>query len=292
MSFATPLFEPAFTVRDGVRLAHFDAGPPAPGKPPLLLVNGWTGDHGIFTPQIARFSRERRVVAVNLRGHGRSDAPDGEYTVTSFADDIAFQCDAIDLEKPVVVGHSGGGIISLELCGRHPALASGLVMIDSPVLLPPAPEDSSMLDQLLQGIAGPDYLAVSRRNAWSIGCDYDDPARRQEIFDTYILGPCLTTPQHVAFSALRNLALHDLTPAARACSIPMAYISADVPVITALRSLDRLRAVCPQLVFAQTLLAGHFNTIEVADQVNAMIKRFLDVGLQARDPAEALELRR
>ena len=59
----------------------------------------------------------------------------------------------------------------------------------------------------------------------------------------------------------------------------MAYISADVPLVKMARDLDRRQKLCPQLIVAKTLLAGHFNTIEVADQVNAMLDRFLAVGL-------------
>jgi hypothetical protein len=66
---------------------------------------------------------------------------------------------------------------------------------------------------------------------------------------------------------------------AQACKIPMASISADVPLVNTARDLDRLQQICPHLVVAKTLLAGHFNTIEVADQVNAMLDRFLAVGL-------------
>jgi hypothetical protein len=135
--------------------------------------------------------------------------------------------------------------------------------------------------KLLEGIGGPNYLAASRANAWEIGCDYDEPARRKAIFDEYILPPCESTPQHVAFSAIRNAFDHDPEPAAEACRIPMAYISADVPLVDMARDLDRLKQLCPQLVTAKTMLAGHFNTIEVADQVNAMIERFLAVGLRA-----------
>ena len=128
--------EPVFLKRDGVRLAHFEAAPKAPQSPPLVLVNGWTGDHGIFTPQIAHFGQTRRVVAVDLRGHGASDAPEQEYTIPGFADDIAWQCAQLGLQKPVVIGHSFGGAVVLELCGRYPELASGMVMIDSIVRLP------------------------------------------------------------------------------------------------------------------------------------------------------------
>jgi pimeloyl-ACP methyl ester carboxylesterase len=281
MTLAKLRAEPVFTTRDGVRLAHFEAGPSRPEHPPLVLVNGWTGDHGIFTPQIAHFSRERRVVAVNLRGHGASEAAGQEYTMADFADDVAWQCRMIGLEKPVVIGHSFGGAVALELCGRHPDLAAGLVMIDSMVMAPAAMRDQANVRQLLQDIGGPDYSAMSQAHAWEIGCDFDDPKRRREIFETYILGPCLQTPQHVAYSAIRNFILdYNPAPAAAACKIPMAYISADVPAIEAGRDLERLKRFCPQMVTAKTLLAGHFNTIEVADQVNAMIERFLAVGLR------------
>jgi pimeloyl-ACP methyl ester carboxylesterase len=276
--------KPVLLARDGVRLAHFEAGPEVPKGPPLVLINGWTGDHGIFTPQIAHFARSRRVVAVNLRGHGASDAPEQDYTMAGFADDIAWQCGQLGLQKPVVIGHSLGGAIALELCGRYPDLASGMVMIDSIVMPPAIMRESPELRALLEGIGGPNYLAVSRANAWDIGCDFDDPARRKMIYETYILPPCEKTPQHVAYSAIENFALnYDATPAAEACRIPMAYISADVPLVNMARDLERLQKICPQLVIAKTMLAGHFNTIEVADQVNAMLDRFLAVGLGRRE---------
>jgi pimeloyl-ACP methyl ester carboxylesterase len=202
------------------------------------------------------------------------------YTPSGFADDIAWQCGQLGLQKPVVIGHSLGGAIALELCGRHPDLASGMMMIDSIVMTPPALRTGPEVQQLLEGIGGPDYLTVSRGNAWDIGCDFDDPARRKAIFDHYILPPCEKTPQHVALSTIKNFMMnHDPVPAAKACKIPMAYISADVPLVNLARDLNHLQELCPQLVTAKTMLAGHFNTIEVADQVNAMIERFLAVGL-------------
>ena len=177
ISYGTP--EPFFLNRDSVRLAHFEAAPEAPQSPPLVLVNGWTGDHGIFTPQIAHFGQTRRVVAVDLRGHGASDAPEQEYTMAGFADDIAWQCAQLGLQKPVVIGHSFGGAVVLELCGRYPELASGMVMIDSIVMAHAGLRYSLDLQRLLDGIGGPNYRAVSKANAWEIGCDFDDPARRK-----------------------------------------------------------------------------------------------------------------
>jgi len=55
-------------------------------------------------PQIAHFGQTRRVVAVDLRGHGASDAPEQEYIMAGFADDIAWQCAQLGLQKPMVIG--------------------------------------------------------------------------------------------------------------------------------------------------------------------------------------------
>ena len=72
--------------------------------------------------------------------------------MAGFADDSAWQCAQLSLEKPVIIGHSFGGAVALELCGRHPALASGMMMIDSIVMSPPALRDAPAFRQLLDGI--------------------------------------------------------------------------------------------------------------------------------------------
>ena len=60
--------------RDGVKLAFDQIGS---GSPPLVLVHGWTCNHGYFAPQREHFSKRHRVVSVDLRGHGQSDAAAG-----------------------------------------------------------------------------------------------------------------------------------------------------------------------------------------------------------------------
>jgi pimeloyl-ACP methyl ester carboxylesterase len=60
-------------IRDGVALAYETRGQ---GDPPILLVHGWTCDHTYFAPQAEHFSRNHRVISVDLRGHGESDKPE------------------------------------------------------------------------------------------------------------------------------------------------------------------------------------------------------------------------
>src|SRR5258707_15826215 len=142
--------------------------------------------HGIFTPQIAHFGQTRRVVAVDLRGHGASDAPDQEYTIAGFADDIAWQCAQLGLQKPVVIGHSFGGAVVLELCGRYPELASGMVMIDSIVMVPAGLRDSPDLQRLLDGIGGPDHRAGFEAHRLEVGWGFCDPVPRKKGYENNI----------------------------------------------------------------------------------------------------------
>ncbi len=109
--------------------------------------------------------------------------------------------------------------------------------------------------------------------------DAADPACKNRLIEQ-ICAAHLKAPQQVAVSAIMNLLNgYDPAPAARACTAPVAYLSAPVLLIETARDLDRLQALCPQLVVAKTLGAGHFSPLEVPDQVNAMIARFLAVGL-------------
>jgi pimeloyl-ACP methyl ester carboxylesterase len=110
---------------NGAGLAYLDSGR---GPKSMLLVHGWACDHTMFTPQIEHFSKSYRVIAVDLRGHGISDKPHQEYTIAGFADDLAYLCRELQLQRPIVVGHSMGGTVSLDLAARYGDLGSALIL--------------------------------------------------------------------------------------------------------------------------------------------------------------------
>jgi len=67
------------------------------------------------------------VISVYLRGHGDSDKPQTPYTVCGFADDVAWLCGELGVAKPIVIGHSMGGMTALEIAARYPELPSAIV---------------------------------------------------------------------------------------------------------------------------------------------------------------------
>ena len=143
--------------RDGVALAYEEAGD---GGPPLVLVHGIACHRGFWGPQVERFRSERRVVAVDLRGHGASDAPEQPYPIQALAEDVSWMCEQLGLAQPIVIGHSLGGIVALELAATHPDRVRSAVMIDS-VLLPGAGR-MEFVAELVQQLRGPDGARVLR----------------------------------------------------------------------------------------------------------------------------------
>lgn len=255
-----------FLSRDRVRLAFEEQGA---GSPPMLLVHGWSCNHTHFAPQAAHFSQRHRVVSVDLRGHGVSDAPEQDYTMAGFADDLAFLCQQLGIVRPIVVGHSMGGVIAFELAARHPDLVGAVVAIDSPLVPPDAL--GSMIAGFVDGLKSPEYQNVTRGFVNNVLFLATDDAERRARITEEMAG----AHQHVMASAMECIFSCDTAASATGCLVPALLINAAAP----LADLNRLRELCPHVMIGQTVGAGHFNHLEVPEQVNAMIERFLQVAL-------------
>jgi pimeloyl-ACP methyl ester carboxylesterase len=255
--------------RDGVALCYEEAGE---GKPPVLLVHGWCCDHTYFVPQFEHFAqRGHRIVAVDLRGHGKSDKPHQRYSMQDFADDLAWMCRRLELAKPVVIGHSMGGIVAFDLAARYPHLPSAIVMLDAAVVLPSAAR--AAIPSLLKELRGSDYRDVLRGYASrSLFIPTDDEQRKERILQSMS-----SAPQHVVVSAFEGLRDYDPTEAASGLAVPGVYIAADE--LQPRSDMTRFHEMFSDILYGKTVGSGHFCQLEVPEQVNAMIDRFLTVML-------------
>lgn len=253
---------------NGTSLFYEDSGD---GSPTMLLIHPYGGDHTYLAPQREFFGGRYRVVAVDLRGHGGSDKPEGDYGIATHADDLAGLCRDLGLGEVVLVGNSMGGMVALEIAARHPGLTSAVVLLDSPVVTPPG-----MLDAFLpyiEALRTPAYGEVTRQVYSTIVGFPDDERSRERI-----LSGLASNAQHVMISAMEAVLAYDSDAAAARCGGPLLYVSSG-PWYT---DVARFRELCPQLVTGQVVGSGHFLQLEVPEQVNPMIDRFLTLHLPRR----------
>ena len=109
--------------------------------PALLLLHGFTGSASTWAPLVPELSARRRTIAVDLIGHGRSDAPGGaeRYRVERCVDDLGALLDALEVEAADVLGYSMGGRVALHLAAAMPRRVRSLVLeSSSPGIADPA----------------------------------------------------------------------------------------------------------------------------------------------------------
>jgi pimeloyl-ACP methyl ester carboxylesterase len=115
---------------NGVQMYYQEAG----SGSPLLLVHGWPASSYYWSSVIPRFAARHRVLAVDLKGFGRSDKPDNAgYRIVDLADDLAHFLTALGIDSADVVGHSMGGMVSYALALRHPERVRRLTAVSAPV---------------------------------------------------------------------------------------------------------------------------------------------------------------
>jgi len=98
---------------------------------PVVLVHGFPFSHEMWKPQVDALSSKYRVVVYDVRGHGQSDAGDGQYTLEFLVDDLVGLLDHLKIDKAIVCGLSMGGYIALRAIERNPERFRALVLCDT-----------------------------------------------------------------------------------------------------------------------------------------------------------------
>ena len=254
----------------GLRLAYDAAGA---GDPPMIFIHGWCCDRSYFAPQFEHFASGHAVVAMDLRGHGESGRPaarPGGYAMDVMADDVLSVAGAAGCDRPVLVGHSLGALIGLSCAARAGAIRA-LAMVD------PAPITNEKAKRFFrESVAA---VAADDNGSWRTTFVEGmflptDAARRAAIIEQMT-----RTPPAISAEVMRVMGEFDGVGALAQATVPVLSIGSAVPSNA---SAD-LRRLCPAITVGQTVGSGHFNQLEVPDQVNAMIERFLAVnGLSGR----------
>jgi 2-(acetamidomethylene)succinate hydrolase len=117
--------------------------------PAVVLLHGTSANHAVWEPVGDALEERATVIALDQRGHGRSDKPADGYTGDDFVSDVITVLDALGLPTALVAGHSLGGRNAWLAAARHPDRVSGAVVVDYTPFVEPA-----VLDELEVRVAG------------------------------------------------------------------------------------------------------------------------------------------
>jgi pimeloyl-ACP methyl ester carboxylesterase len=252
--------------RNGVDLAYVERGT---GDPPMLFLHGMACVKEHMDALVDAFATTHRCVAFDLRGHGSSSVPAGAYATTDFMADIAAFIDELGLDRPVLVGHSFGGSVSLAFAAAHPERVRALVMLDSGLRSNATVNaDLNPFYDALRAAAPDEYRKIVEEFCLSRLFDLrvDDESIAREISVQMA-----KVPAHVFLSMATTVTGFDSAKSAQSCTVPSMIIQSCQPFVdpVALASLG------DNWYDARVVGAGHFIQVLVPDQVIPMIRRFL-----------------
>ena len=243
---------------DGKAITYIDVG--SGDAPPLLLLHGFGGDRNNWLFNLAAWSVDRRVIAVDLPGHGASSKDVGDGSLAAQAAVVGALIEALDLARVIVAGHSMGGGVALTLALDAPGRIAGLVLLDSMGLGPDV--DRRFVDDLLAADRRKDMKPVLERL-------FADPALVSlDMTEAMLSFKRIDGVQ----AALETLALNALSNASSAALASRANKLA-VPLL-ALHGVDDMIIPLPSARVEPVANAGHMVHMEAAALVNARVAAF------------------
>ena len=190
------------------------------GEPSLVFVHGWSCDARYWRAQLPHFSKNHRVVVLDLAGHGHSGSTRSQYTMKSFGEDVQAVTEATDSRRIILIGHSMGGSVIAEAARLMPNRVIGLIGIDTLENIE-YPMTREELDQMIAPLAQ-DFRTGSRQFVKPMILPSTDPQLRE-----WILSDMSAAAPAVALSAMNEMMSQYITKEAAAI-----FDEILIPVIT------------------------------------------------------------
>jgi non-heme chloroperoxidase len=137
----------------GLTLSYASVGDAS--APPVVFLPGPTDSWVSYEPVLEQLPSSVRAMAVSQRGHGDSDKPRAGYRVEDFAADVLPFLNAVDIERAVVVGHSGSCLTVRRFALDHPERVGGLVLEASPATLRGNADLTAFVESVVSGLEDP-----------------------------------------------------------------------------------------------------------------------------------------
>lgn len=254
-------------------------GPTMRERPTLLVLHGGPGfDHSGLAHMLAPLADVAQLVLLDHRGQGRSDGDDpAQWSLDRWVKDIVEFCEALELDRPMILGQSFGGIVALAVSARNPDLPLKLIVSSSLAKFRP---DRAF--PMFERLGGPEVREVAERHFRELT---DESAQE-------FLRVCLpvynTTPADPDVIARTRLRLEvgnhffrnefltaDLLPELPSISCPTLVLGGELDPIAPVRDSEDIAAAIPQAELRIVEGAGHGVFRDKPEEALAIIREFL-----------------
>jgi len=202
---------------DGVEIA---ATVHSVGEPTAVLVHGWMCDQTYWEAQVPALAEHFGVVNVDVAGHGFSGSGRQAWTIASLGDDVAAVIKHLKLENVVIIGHSMGGRVGLEVARLLPGTVVGVIGVDT---LQDADEawDPEETEAFLDGLKQ-DFRATCDPFVRSMFGEQADNALMDHVAADMCSGP-----GEIGTALIQDYVNYDLASAMQSAGVPIRCINAD-----------------------------------------------------------------
>jgi 3-oxoadipate enol-lactonase/4-carboxymuconolactone decarboxylase len=256
-----------FAVSEGCRIYYRLEG--APNGPLLVLAHALGTDHGMWNPQMPALLRRFRVLRLDLRGHGASDAPAGDYTIPQLGRDVLAVADAAGVARFAHCGLSLGGMIGQWLGANAGDRVERLVLANtSPRMADPGLFEVRRAAVLEKGISAIEEPVMQR--FFSARLLSSGSAAVESIRTTLLA----TSPVGYAgcCAAVRDM---DQRPALAGIQVPVLVIAGDQDLSTPWTGHGDVLAGGISRARAVRLAAAHLSNVERPSSFTAALFDFL-----------------
>jgi 3-oxoadipate enol-lactonase len=240
---------------------------------PVLFAHAIGYDRSLWSRALPHLPANRRAILLDLRGHGRSPAPAGPYTVEMLADDCAALLERLGIGSADFVGLSLGGMVGLAFALRHPRRLRRLVVANTSSGYGPAARPTWDARKKLVREGG---MQAIRELAVTRGFGEKFRAEHPEIVAEALV-PVLACPVEGYAGCCDAIAALDLTAHLPRIAAPTLAIAGSLDVGTPPEMLRGIAAAIPGAKLAVIDGAAHISVVEKPLEFAGLVRDFLEV---------------
>lgn len=244
-------------------LIHFHAE--GRGSPAIVFIHCLSCDGSDWDRQVPVFAKSRRVVVLDLAGHGKSGGDRAAWTMKAFAGDVKTVVEALHLRRVVLVGHSMGGIVALEAARIMPERVAAVIGVDT---LQDADQKRTpeQIKEFLRPLEA-DFRGATTAAVRQLFGAEADPALVEQV-----AAKAASARPGPTLAMLKELLSYDLAAGLAAVRSPIRCIDGDkFPT-----NIEGNRKYAPTFAAVIVKGAGHFPQLEKPSEFNDLLARTLE----------------